>query len=157
MKNLVLILMVVALIIGCVPFIQKDANPPKPGNPQWKAVVFPKKYEERGRFFETAYQKSKISGECTLDREGMDQRKKEVFRNSPPKKGYDRVAWLMVICKEGGKHSYVDYIPSSKNQAAEKWLQKELKKYPDGQVVNIVVGIKNIKGEHIDRLEENKK
>ncbi|OYD08463.1 hypothetical protein CHM34_06440 [Paludifilum halophilum] len=119
-----------------------------------KPIFFPEKeYPERAQFFQTAFVKTKIES-CTLDRKGMETRKKKALQGTPPKKGFDRVQWPMAICKEGGKGAYVKYITSSKNLAAEEWIQNELKKYPDGTSLFLSIG-KPPKLKEINRTIEN--
>jgi hypothetical protein len=90
-----------------------------------------KQFPERASFFQTAFRVTKTTV-CTLDRKNAEARNKEALKDYPPKDEYDCVEWPLAICKEGGAGAYVDYIESDKNEKAEKWLQKELSKYPDG-------------------------
>ncbi|MBA4494348.1 hypothetical protein ACFO25_05305 [Paenactinomyces guangxiensis] len=52
------------------------------------------------------------------------------------------------ICEEGGTGAYVDYMKSDKNEKAEKWLQKELSKYPNGTRLFFHIGTAKDKYHH---------
>ncbi|MFD1424292.1 hypothetical protein ACFQ4J_11165 [Laceyella tengchongensis] len=96
-------------------------------------------FPERASFFQKAFKATKNTT-CTLDRKNEGDRNKEALKNYPPKDGFDRVQWPLAICKEGGAGAYVEYIESKKNGQAEKWLQKELSKYPDGTPLFFHIG-----------------
>ncbi|MBH8604105.1 sporulation protein [Thermoactinomyces sp. CICC 10522] len=96
-------------------------------------------FPERASFFRKAFRVTKTAA-CTLDRKNAGARNKEALKSYPPKDGFDRVQWPLAICREGGAGAYVEYIESEKNEQVEKWLQKELSKYPDGTPLFFHIG-----------------
>ncbi|MFC7440491.1 sporulation protein [Laceyella putida] len=130
MRNLTIIFCSIFVLAGCT--MNEDSKKTNISKVDVRAFFFSdKQFPERASFFQTAFRATKTTA-CTLDRKNAEARNKEALKDYPPKDEYDRVEWPLAICKEGGAGAYVDYIESKKNEKAEKWLQKELSKYPDG-------------------------
>lgn len=76
---------------------------------------------------------------CTIDRNGVDGRRKQSLASTPTKKNFDRDEWPMAMCKEGGKGADIRYIKPSDNRGAGSWIGKQLDSYPNGTRVEFIV------------------
>ena len=77
---------------------------------------------------------------CTIDRPGADENRDESLAGIPTRKGYDRDEYPPAMCKEGGLHADVRYVPSSENRSAGAWMGSALSDYPNGTVILFRVG-----------------
>lgn len=69
---------------------------------------------------------------CIIDCGGVVDRRKLLLVLYLLKKGYDCDEWLMVMCKEGGKGVYIEYISLVDNCGVGFWVGNKLDKYLDG-------------------------
>ncbi len=76
---------------------------------------------------------------CTIDRDGIDQNRKNSLAGIDTRDGYDRDEWPMAMCEEGGNGASVAYIDASDNRGAGSWVGHQLSAYEDGEKVLFVV------------------
>lgn len=104
-----------------------------------ETLTFPSdRYPETGAHIRDAIADGHSNG-CTIDRSGADQRREESLAGYPTKEGYDRDEWPMAMCLEGGEGASVRYISPSDNRGAGAWVGNQVRDYPDGTKVKIVV------------------
>lgn len=103
------------------------------------ALQFPaKRYPETGAHIRDAIADGH-SGICTIERKGVDERRKQSLAPYPSKKGYDRDEWPMAMCKEGGDGADIRYIKPADNRGAGSWVGNQLEQYPDGTKVKFIL------------------
>ncbi|MBS4162571.1 DNA-entry nuclease [Klebsiella pneumoniae] len=98
-------------------------------------ISFPSsKYPETAKHINDAIAKgaSKI---CTIDRDGVEENRKESLKDVPTKRGYDRDEYPMAMCSEGGAGADIEYISPEDNRGAGSWVSHELHELPDGAKV----------------------
>lgn len=96
------------------------------------------RYPETGNHIKEAIAKGH-SAICTIDRNGVDERRKQSLANTPTKKNFDRDEWPMAMCKEGGTGADIRYIKPSDNRGAGSWIGNQLDNYPNGTRVAFTV------------------
>lgn len=132
-----LIVAIVALCTGCPPAA-------KPGHPATSTdavtLIFSlARYPDIADHVRDA-QAAGESAVCTIDRPGATERRKESLRGHATALGKDRDEYPPAECKEGGKGADVRLVPSSENRSAGAWMSGQLRKWPNGTQVLLVVG-----------------
>jgi len=79
------------------------------------------------------------SSVCTIDRKDAAAHRKESLRGIATAPGKDRDEFPPAMCAEGGKGADVRLVPSGENRAEGVWMERQLKRWPDGTRILIVV------------------
>lgn len=77
---------------------------------------------------------------CTIDRPGATQRRQDSLRGVKTAKGKDRDEFPPAMCKEGGTGADVRLVPSAENRSEGAWMERQLKRWPNGTRILITVG-----------------
>jgi hypothetical protein len=141
-KYLTLIALPVLLIAGCTVEKQNTAGSLSTSDThigQAKIVYLPSsRYPVTAKHI-LAAEKSGAPKMCTIDRKDVKIHRKESLAGYLTKPGYDRDEFPMAMCKEGGYHANIMYVPASDNRGAGAWISHQLRGLPDGTAVEILV------------------
>ncbi|MCL6458727.1 MAG: DNA-entry nuclease [Gorillibacterium sp.] len=133
---LLVLIIAAGIYLDIIP-ISSDTIPPT--EQSVVNLVFPSdRYPETASHIKKAIA-SEQSAICTIDREGVEENRKQSLRDVPTKKGYDRDEWPMAMCEEGGPYADIAYITPADNRGAGSWVGNQLEAYPDGTRVEFVV------------------
>lgn len=88
-------------------------------------------YAEMADFMRAALRETNLR-KCTLKRKDAETRERKAFKEIPPQRGKEPVAWPLSFCEEGGKSAYAAYISPAAKKKADQWFRKRLDTYPDG-------------------------
>lgn len=77
---------------------------------------------------------------CTIDRGGATARRKDSLRGIATAPGKDRDEFPPAMCKEGGHGADVRLVPAAENRAEGAWMEKQLKRWPNGTRILITTG-----------------